>query len=104
MSELFPRQAKVADKFSIVRSLHHGSGDHFTGGHYMLTGRGGASGKDTAGKNPCFAAIATKMTGARQPGMPAYVAMPHAMSIGIRPGYFGGNYLGKQHDPFDTGE
>jgi len=25
------------------------------------------------------------------------------MSIGLRPGYFGGNYLGKQYDPFDTG-
>src|SRR5262245_6812736 len=47
ISELFPLQAKVADKFSIVRSLHHGTGDHFTAAHYMLTGRGGASGADT---------------------------------------------------------
>src|SRR4029077_5649348 len=36
MTEPFPRQAKVADKFSIVRSLHHDTGDHFTGGHFML--------------------------------------------------------------------
>src|SRR5262245_1661930 len=46
VTELFPLQAKCADKFSIVRSLHHDNGDHFTAGHYMLTGRGGASGAD----------------------------------------------------------
>src|SRR5881296_77318 len=37
ITEMFPLQAKVADKFSIVRSLYHNQGDHFTGGHYMLT-------------------------------------------------------------------
>ena len=31
VTELFPLQAKIADKFSVVRSLHHDSGDHFTG-------------------------------------------------------------------------
>ena len=103
ITELFPLQAKMADKFSIVRSLHHDSGDHFTGGHYMLTGRGGASGADQVGKFPCFISMATKETGARRGGMPAHVAVPHAMSIGLRPGYFGGHFLGNQHDPFDTG-
>ena len=28
ISELFPKQAQVTDKFSIVRSLHYDSGDH----------------------------------------------------------------------------
>src|SRR5262245_34708042 len=37
ISELFPRQAGVTDKFSLVRSLHHDTGDHFAGGHRMLT-------------------------------------------------------------------
>src|SRR5690349_7763466 len=31
VTELFPRQARVTDKFSIVRSLHHDTGDHFAG-------------------------------------------------------------------------
>ena len=103
ITELFPLQAKVADKFSLVRSLHHDSGDHFTGGHWMLTGRNaGVGGGATAGKYPFFGAIATKVLGPRQPGMPANVAVPHAMSIGLRPGYFGGNYLGPQENPFET--
>lgn len=102
ISELFPLQAKIADRFSIVRSLHHNSGDHFTGGHYMLTGRGGASGADNTGKYPFVGSMATRLTGPRRLGMPANVAVPYAMSIGIRPGYFGANYVGIQHNPFET--
>ncbi len=102
ISELFPLQAKCADKFSIIRSLHHNNGDHFTGGHLMLTGRGGASGADNQGKSPFIGSIATKATGARQPGMPPYVAVPYAMSIGLRPGYFGANYVGAAYNPFET--
>ena len=102
ITELFPLQAKVTDKFSVVRSVHHNSGDHFTGGHWMLTGRGGVSGAANTGKSPFFGAFATKITGARQAGMPPSVAVPYAMSIGLRPGYFGGHFLGVQHDPFQT--
>lgn len=102
ITELFPLQAQIADKFSVVRSLHHNSGDHFTGGHWMLTGRGGVSGGMNAGKYPFIGAMATAVTGPRRPGLPHNVAIPYAMSIGLRPGYFGGNYLGPQHNPFET--
>ena len=34
--------------------------------------------------------------------MPAYAAVPVASSIGLNPGYFGGNWLGAQYDPFQT--
>jgi len=62
LCELFPRQAKVADKFSLIRSMHHDSGDHFTGGHWMLTGRGaGVNGAMNSGKHPFFGGIATIM-------------------------------------------
>jgi len=102
ISELFPRQAQVADKFSIVRSLHHNNGDHFAGGHIILTSRSGASGADQAGKYPSIGSIAARSLGPRKPGMPAYVAVPYAASIGLRPGYFGANYLGREHNPFET--
>jgi hypothetical protein len=103
VTELMPKQTKIADKFSIIRSLNHDSGDHFTGGHWMLTGRNaGVSGGRNAGKYPFWGSIATKVLGARQAGMPPNVGIPYAMSIGIRPGYFGANYLGVQYDPFET--
>ena len=53
ISELFPLQAAVADKFSIVRSLYHDNGDHFSGGHMMLTSKHmGVSGAANAGRFP----------------------------------------------------
>lgn len=103
VTELFPMQAKIADKFSVIRSIHHDNGDHFTGGHFMLTGKGGVSGGNTAGKHPGFPAAACKVVGPRHPDVPAYVSVPLAQSIGVRPGYFGGSYLGKEFDPFETG-
>lgn len=102
ITELYPLQAKLADKFSIVRSLHHNNGDHFAGGHLMLTGRPGANGLDTPGKFPSFISAATYQTGPRRAGMPPYVAVPYASSIGLRPGYFGANYIGGSHNPFET--
>ena len=41
--------------------------------------------------------------GARRPGLPSYVAVPVASTIGLRPGYFSGNFLGMHRDPFQTG-
>lgn len=102
ISEMFPLQASVADKYSIIRSMHHNSGDHFTGGHWMLTGRGDANGGNTSQRYPFFGSIIGKVAGARQPGMPPVVGIPYAMSIGLRPGYFGGLYLGRENDPFET--
>jgi uncharacterized protein (DUF1501 family) len=104
ISELFPRQAKVADKFSLVRSLHHDTGDHFTGGHAMLTGRTGrVSGAKLEGEYPSIGSIVARVRGPNQPGMPPYVAVPYAASIGLRPGYFGANYLGVPYNAFETG-
>ena len=37
--ELFPLQAKIADKFNIIRSVHHGFADHGGGHKRFLTGR-----------------------------------------------------------------
>ncbi|MDP6444305.1 MAG: DUF1501 domain-containing protein [Pirellulaceae bacterium] len=104
IGELFPRQAKVADKFSIVRSLHHDTGDHFAGGHRMLTAKNmGVSGANNAGKFPSIGAVLTRTLGPTKRGMPSYVSVPVASSIGLRPGYFGGNWMGGQYDPFQTG-
>ena len=103
VTELFPKQAKVTDKFSMVRSLHHDTGDHFAGGHRMLTTKDmGVSGANTPQKFPGIGAIVDREVGPRDPGMPGYVAVPHAASIGLVPGYFGGHMLGAQHDPFVT--
>jgi hypothetical protein len=104
VTELFPKQAKVTDKFSMVRSLHHDTGDHFAGGHRMLTAKDlGVSGASTPIRFPSIGSIVHRELGARKSGMPGYVAVPHAASIGLVPGYFGSHMLGVQHDPFQPG-
>ncbi len=104
ITEMFPKQAQITDKFSIVRSLHHDTGDHFAGGHRMLTAKDlGVSGANTTQKFPGIGAIVAREIGPRRKAMPAYVAVPHAASIGLVPGYFGAHMLGAQYNPFQTG-
>ncbi|HXD86987.1 MAG TPA: DUF1501 domain-containing protein, partial [Urbifossiella sp.] len=61
-------------------------------------------GANNGQKFPGIGAIVNREIGPRVPGMPGYVGTPHAASIGLVPGYFGGHMLGIQHDPFVTGE
>ncbi len=104
IGELFPKQAMQTDRFSIVRSLHHDSGDHFTGAHHILTAKGlGVSGANNTPKFPSLGAFASRECGPRKPGVPAYAAVPLASSVGLNPGYFGGNMLGAQYDPYQPG-
>ena len=103
ISELFPKQARIADKFSIVRSLHHNTGDHFAGGHRMLTTKDmGVSGANTTGRFPSLGSIVSFQRRQRHAILPSYISVPVASSIGLRPGYFGGNLLGPPFDPFQT--
>src|SRR5256885_6851346 len=100
LTEMYPKQAKVTDKFSVVRSLHHDTGDHFAGGHRMLTAKDmGVSGANNAQKFPGIGAIVNRQIGPRRPGTPGYVAVPHAARIGLVPGYFGRAQLGGANDP-----
>lgn len=104
IGELFPKQAQVTDKFSMVRSLHHDTGDHFAGGHRMLTAQNlGVSGANTEQKFPSIGSIVAREVGPRRPGLPAYVGVPNAASIGLNPGYFGAHMLGTQHNPYQSG-
>lgn len=104
ITELFPKQARITHLFSMVRSLHHDTGDHFSGGHRMLTTKDmGVNGVNNTQRFPGIGAIASRECGPRRRGMPAYVGAPTAASIGLSPGYFGGHMLGAQHNPFQTG-
>jgi len=104
VTELYPKQAKITDKFSMVRSLHHDTGDHFAGGHRMLTTKDmGVSGANNTQRFPGIGAIVNREVGPRKKGVPGQVAVPYAMSIGLNPGYFGGHMIGEQHNPFATG-
>lgn len=102
ITDHLPLSTRHADKMVILRSVHHNTGDHFAGGHWMLTGRGGATGASQTPRHPSFASYISKVRGANDPAMPAYVGLPAAQSIYLYPGYQGSAYLGQQYNPFDV--
>jgi hypothetical protein len=98
ISEIFPRTAKHADKFSIIRSMYHkAAGVHDTGHQMMQTGRLFLNGLE----QPNAGCVLGYLKGAKN-DMPPHVMMPRPI------GPTGGNmphgqtagFLGKAHDPF----
>ncbi len=98
ISEIFPLHAKVADKFSLVRSCYHtAAAVHDTGHQMMQTGR-----LFNGGINTPHAGCALTYLRGRKSDLPAHVILPEPM------GRTGGNmphgqdagFLGKANDPF----
>jgi uncharacterized protein (DUF1501 family) len=103
LCELFPRTAQVMDKLSVIRSVYHNNGDHFAAAHWMWTGYHGSSAARLEAMYPSVGSIISKTRGANQPGMPAFVSVPQAMTVGRRPGYQGSAFMGVAYNPFDVG-
>jgi hypothetical protein len=98
LSEVLPKHAAVADKFSIVRSCFHTAAAVHDTGHQMLqTGRLFAGGINTP-----HAGCAVAYLRGRKTDLPPHVLLPEPM------GSTGGNlphgqdagFLGKAYDPF----
>ena len=102
VSELMPGHARLMDRMSILRSVHHDNDDHFAAAHWMLTGYFGPNGANQAPKNPSLGAVVARSKGPRREGMPAYVGLPNTHSVGLVPGYHGGAYLGVAYNPFSA--
>src|SRR3990170_752088 len=82
ISEIFPRMAKHADKYALLRSVYHtGAGVHDVGHQYMQTGRFFQFGNE----QPHFGCVLSKLKG------PKGDAPPHGQNAG---------FLGKTFDPF----
>jgi len=98
ISEILPMHAKVADKFSLVRSCHHGGAAvHDAGWQIMQTGRRFTGGVST----PHAGAVASYLKG-RKTDLPPFVVLPELMGRGggNLPNGQAGGFLGKAHDPF----
>jgi hypothetical protein len=95
-SECVPKLAGVADRLTIVRSIHHKDPNHGGGNHYMMTGMPTpvpvACGAFVT-FHPSFGSMVSYERGVRE-GLPAYVAVPEVSRSG------GPNFLGGQHAPF----
>ena len=99
LGERLPLQAKVMDRLSIVRSVHHENGIHAPSAHWMQTGYFGPTLARNAAQKPSFGSVISRSLGSRQPPMPAYVTIPKSEAFG----YQGAVYLGKAFNPFEVG-
>ena len=75
LCELMPRHAKLADKFSIVRSISHTFADHGGGHKRVMTGRVPATPVNTVNDAPATGSIVAKCREKRDIGIPNYVSM-----------------------------
>ncbi|MGE0610627.1 MAG: DUF1501 domain-containing protein [Pirellulales bacterium] len=93
----FPLQAKIADKYSLVRSLHHDVGIHSDGGIITLTGKRPTVLDVTSqskSEHPDVGMVASRMRGLGETCLPPYIAIPAAPYM-TRPAY-----LGRQHEAY----
>jgi hypothetical protein len=101
LCELFPLQARLADRIALVRSLHHEMSAHNDGSIEVLTGKTPARPDPTStalSEHPDFGMIASRVRGVRPDGMPRYVGIPKQPFM-TRP-----TYLGVAHSAFATGD
>jgi hypothetical protein len=93
-----PCCAKIAHKFSVLRSHSHNDNGHQTGYHYVVTGRKAnfPDGSTLIPNNVLYPSIGSIV--ARELGsggvVPAYVNMPNPMAAG------GPGFYGAEHAPF----
>jgi hypothetical protein len=94
--EHLPNCAKLADKYTILRSHSHNDNGHTTGYHYLLTGYRAdfADGTNSRKPNnvlyPSLGSIVARELGPRGP-LPVYMNLPHPMTAG-GPGFYGAEF------------
>ncbi len=104
--EHLPLLAQRSDKWSLIRSMTHGSNEHSLGHLYMLTGRSKApptfnNDKPMPQDWPSIAAIAGDQLAARN-GLPPAVVLPERLihrTGRVIPGQFAGE-MGRRRDPW----
>jgi hypothetical protein len=110
ISELFPRLARRAHHYCLLRSVTHGDRVHTSAGYTMLTGvphpqannPGGAGGiRPDPNDHPHVGAVLAKVR-SRPCGVPVFAALPEVIKdAGVNefPGQ-GAGFLGQQYGPF----
>lgn len=93
------RSARVADKFTILRTHSHNDNGHTTGYHYLMTGyrpnfADGTNSRIPVNElYPSLGSIVSRELGPRA-NMPPYINVPHPMTAG------GPGFYGAEHAPF----
>ncbi len=103
VSEHLPRVAKVMDKVTLIRSMHHTMKNHNSASYYALTGHAPPVDdirlRDSLELFPAYGSVVDQLAPSSGE-MPASVAFPYVIRDGsVTPGQHA-SFLGKVHDPF----
>ena len=90
ITELLPNLAKMADKFSIVRSLHHNRNEHSGGTNRFLSGYTPTAANPADGEYPEMASVVSHQLERTAKDIPLFVA--NTKFYGGGPGYLGAAY------------
>lgn len=102
LCDLLPRQAALADRFSLVRSLRHTLSVHDDASHWVQTGYPLPQARTRGQLYPAQGAAVSRARGPNKPGLPAYVCIPEAYHS--QQGFYqAAAYLGRTHDPVNAG-
>jgi hypothetical protein len=99
--EIFPRLSQLADKYTVIRSLHHEMSSHNDASIEMLTGKTPAQADPTStalSEHPDIGMVTSRLRGTTGRGLPNYVGIPRKPFM-TRP-----QYLGVSHTAFETGD
>jgi uncharacterized protein (DUF1501 family) len=100
LSETLPRMATIADKYAIVRTVHHGSAPiHETGQQLMQTGRLSKNGVES----PHYGAVLSHLIGPRTRDVQPFAVVPTTIeNTGVSVGHGqSAGHLGVSHEPAD---
>jgi len=102
ISEHLPRLAKVMDKVTLIRSMHHHMKNHNPASYYALTGHAppvdDITLRDSPELFPAYGSVVDRLAPVSG-AIPTSVALPWVIGDGtITPGQ-GASFLGKMHDP-----
>jgi hypothetical protein len=90
IAETMPMLAQIADKFALVRSLHHNRGEHSGGTHRFLTGYPSIAANLNNAEYPDIGSVVAKKLEGRSGDVPLYVG--NTKFYGGGPGYLGPAY------------
>ncbi len=102
IGELLPRHAKIADKFTLIRSCAHKFADHGGGHKRFLTGRAPLEPTGFVNDTPMVGSMAAKVLEDRKnpSGLCNYIVLGNGRVNPIDVFSFGSAYLGAETHPF----
>jgi hypothetical protein len=103
VNDRLPRVAKIMDKVTLIRSMHHTMKNHNSASYYALTGHAPLLDdirlRDSLDLFPGYGCVVDKLAPCAAE-IPTHVAYPYVIRDGsVTPGQHA-SFLGKAHDPF----